>query len=207
MTSAEPEGPIDPQSVFLNVPFDEDYAPLFVALITGLAALGRKPRCVLEVPSGGRNRLERIFGLIASCGASIHDLSRVTLSDHLNVPRFNMPFELGIAYSLSQLRPHSFFVFEEKAFRLQASLSDLSGHDPYIHDGSSSGVLRCILDCFGAPSKALRLPTLEAMARRLTQSALRLQKEHRTPGLFHSYLFRRIVLAAVELAKHRGLIE
>src|SRR6185295_10176914 len=125
--STEPAAPVDPKSVFLNVPFDEEYSPLFLALIAGLAALGRTPRCVLEVPSGGRNRLERIFGLIASCGASIHDLSRVTLSDHLNVPRFNMPFELGIAYSLSQLKPHSFFVFEEKAFRLQASLSDLSG--------------------------------------------------------------------------------
>lgn len=207
MPSADSEAPVDPKSVFLNVPFDEEYGPLFLALITGLAALGRKPRCVLEVPSGGRNRLERIFGLIASCGASIHDLSRVTLSDHLNVPRFNMPFELGIAYSLSQLRPHSFFVFEEKAFRLQASLSDLSGHDPYIHDGSPSGVLRCVLDCFGVLSETPRLPVLETLARRLTQTALRLQKEQRAPGLFHPYLFRRIGLAAVELAKHRGLIE
>ena len=67
-------------------------------------------------PAEARNRLERIFGLIASCGASIHDLSRVTLSAHLNLPRFNMPFELGIAYSLSQMKQHSFFVFEEKAF-------------------------------------------------------------------------------------------
>src|SRR6185295_6928929 len=133
--STEPAAPVDPKSVFLNVPFDEEYSPLFLALIAGLAALGRTPRCVLEVPSGGRNRLERIFGLIASCGASIHDLSRVTLSDHLNVPRFNMPFELGIAYSLSQLKPHSFFVFEEKAFRLQASLSDLSGHEGAEHEG------------------------------------------------------------------------
>jgi hypothetical protein len=207
MLSADPGAPVDPKSVFLNVPFDEEYGPLFLALIAGLAGLGRTPRCVLEVPSGGRNRLERIFGLIASCGASIHDLSRVSLSDHLKVPRFNMPFELGIAYSLSQLKPHSFFVFEEKAFRLQASLSDMGGHDPYIHDGSPSGVLRCVLDCFGVPSKAPRLPTLEAMTRRLTQTALRIQKEQKTKGLFHAYLFRRIGWAAFELAKHRGLIE
>jgi len=61
--------PADRKSVFLNVPFDKGYGPLFVALIAGLAGLGRKPRCVLEVPSGGRNRLDRIFGLIASCAA------------------------------------------------------------------------------------------------------------------------------------------
>src|SRR5262245_53825722 len=207
MLSAEPAAPVDPKSVFLNVPFDEEYSSLFLALIAGLAALGRKPRCVLEVPSGGRNRLERIFGLIASCGASIHDLSRVTLTDPLNVPRFNMPFELGMAYSLSQMRSHSFFVFEEKAFRLQASLSDLSGHDPYIHEGSPSGVLRCVLDCFGVPSEAPRLPILETLARRLAQTALKLQKEQRAPGLFHPYLFQRISLAAFELAQHRGLID
>jgi hypothetical protein len=118
-----------------------------------------------------------------------------------------MPFELGIAYSLSRLRPHSFFVFEEKAFRLQTSLSDLGGYDPYIHDGSPSGVLRCVLDCFGVPSEAPRLPVLETLARRLTQTALRFQKEQRASGLFHPYLFRRIGLAAIELAKHRGLIE
>ena len=86
-------------------------------------------------------------------------------------------------------------------------MSDLSGHDPYIHDGSPTGVLRCVLDCFGGPSEAPRLTVLEALARRLTQTALRLQKEQRVPGLFHPYLFRRIGLAAFELAKHRGLIE
>jgi len=38
------------RSVFLNVPFDQAYEPIFVALITSLVALGRNPRCVLEIP-------------------------------------------------------------------------------------------------------------------------------------------------------------
>lgn len=101
MLSAEPGAPVDPKSVFLNVPFDTEYGPLFLALMAGLAGLGRTPRCVLEVSGGGRNRLERIFGLIARCGVSLHDLSRVSLSGDLAVPRFNMPFELGIAYALA----------------------------------------------------------------------------------------------------------
>ena len=207
MLSPEPSAPVDPRSVFLNVPFDTEYSALFLALIAGLAGLGRVPRCVLEVDSGGRNRLDRLFGLMATCGASIHDLSRVTLSGDLKVPRFNMPFELGITYALSQLRPHSFFVFEEKAFRLQASLSDLNGHDPYIHDGTPTGVLRCVLDCFGPPSGAPSLSILESMTRRLTQTAQTLQKERSAEGPFHPYLFRRLGWAAVELAKHRGLID
>lgn len=195
------------QSVFLNVPFDTEYRSLFIALIAGLTGLGRRPRCVLEVPSGSRNRLERIFGLIASCESSLHDLSRVTLSDHLTVPRFNMPFELGITYTLSRLTSHSFFVLEEKPFRLQVSLSDLNGHDPHIHSGNPFGVLRCILDCFGSPSGSPPLSALELLTRRLDQMALRLQKEHRVDGPFHPYLFRRITEAAVQLTRRQGLIQ
>jgi hypothetical protein len=207
MLSAKPVAPIDPRSVFLNVPFDTDYSPLFLALIAGLAGLGRVPHCVLEVVSGRRSRLDRIFGLIASCGASIHDLSRVTLSGDFEVPRFNMPFELGMTYALSQMRSHDFFVFEEKAFRLQASLSDLNGHDPHIHDGTTTGVLRCVLDCFGTPSAKPSISVLEAMTRRLTQTARTLQRQQGAEGPFRPYLFRRLGWAAVELAKHRGLIK
>jgi hypothetical protein len=86
------------RSVFLNVPFDESYEPLFVALISALVALGRIPRCVLELPEMGSGRLARILQLIRSCSISIHDLSRVGLP-----VRFNMPFELGIAVALSRI--------------------------------------------------------------------------------------------------------
>jgi hypothetical protein len=66
-------------SVFLNVPFDPRYQSLFVALIGGLTALGRKPHCVLEVPSTD-HRLKRISELMARCQASVHDLSYGGLS-------------------------------------------------------------------------------------------------------------------------------
>jgi hypothetical protein len=207
MKSSEPSPLINKQSVFLNIPFDPEYSPLFIALIAGLTALGRTPHCVLEVPSDGRNRLERIFGLIADCGSSIHDLSRVTLSGDLNVPRFNMPFELGMAYALGQLRSHSFFVLEERPRRLQASLSDLNGHDPHIHGGDPSGVLRCVLDCFGTPLDAPPLSSLESLHRRLITTANKLQREHRTDGPFHPFLFRLIAGAASESARARGLIQ
>lgn len=91
----QPSAPTDQQSVFLNIPFDREYSPLFVAIIAALTGLGRKPRCVLEIPASGRDRLGRIFELLSGCGSSIHDLSRVALSGPLQVPRFNMPFELG----------------------------------------------------------------------------------------------------------------
>jgi hypothetical protein len=151
--------------VFLNLPFDAEYAPLFLALIAGLIGLGRKPHCVLEVPSSGRSRLERLYRLIARCDASIHDVSRVTLSGKLNLPRFNMPFALGVANALARqgrgLRRHRFFVFEERPFRIDASLSDLKGFDPYIHERSQRGILAVLLDCFGSNAS----PKLDSLGR------------------------------------------
>jgi hypothetical protein len=50
----------DPQSVFLNVPFDASYEKIFVALIVALISLGRVPRCVLEITDTGQGRMPRI---------------------------------------------------------------------------------------------------------------------------------------------------
>jgi hypothetical protein len=194
------------ESVFLNVPFDERYGPLLIALISGLAALGRDPHCVLEVPSGGRNRLDRIYDLIAACGSSLHDLSWVALSSPLRVPRFNMPFELGVAYAIARQHTHSFFVLEARTHRLQVSLSDLNGHDPHIHGGTQKGVLRCLLDCFGTGSHHPPFETLKSLTRRLGRAVSRLGYEQGTRTPFHPYMFRQTVDAAVRLARAEGVI-
>lgn len=192
-------------TVFLNFPFDKGYRPLFLALIAGLVALNREPHCVLEIPSGGQNRLDRIYGLIERCGASIHDLSRVRLSGPLRVPRFNMPFELGLAYSIARRQAHSFFVLEERSYRLQASLSDLNGHDPHVHEGTQDGILRCLLDCFITQgSRQPTFATLQSLTRKLGRTVTTLEHEARHP--FYPYIFRQAVDAAVQLARAEGLI-
>lgn len=195
-----------PRKVFLNIPFDPRYRDLFLALIAGLTALGGEPHCVLEVPSAGLNRLERIYDLIASCAASIHDLSRAGLSGPLRLPRFNMPFELGIAYSLARNQPHHFFVLEERSHRLQATLSDLNGHDPHIHGGTQEGILRCILDCFGMPGRTPPFPQLLSLTSRLRRTALEMQRELGIRDPFHPFMFRQLVGAAAKLAQEERLL-
>jgi len=194
------------RAVFLNVPFDLKYRPLFIALIAGLAALGSEPHCVLEVPSAGRNRLDRIFELIESCGSSIHDLSRVGLSGKFRVPRFNMPFELGLAYSISRKQNHSVFVLEQASHRLQVSLSDLNGLDPHIHDGTQDGIYRCILDCFGTSGREPTFTTLKSLGRRLGQAVAKLEHEQALRDPFHPYVFRQAVRVAAEIAQAEGLL-
>ena len=90
-------------SVFLNLPYDSNFESLFLAYIAGVNAFGMTPRATLEI-SGSKRRLDRIVELIAACPYSIHDLSRVQRDRRAPAtPRFNMPFELGLA--VAQLKP------------------------------------------------------------------------------------------------------
>ena len=56
----------DPKSVFLNVPYDEEFSGIYVAYIVGLYQLGLVPHLASEIPGGDR-RLDKIFKLIRSC--------------------------------------------------------------------------------------------------------------------------------------------
>ena len=149
--------PPDPDSVFLNIPYDEEFHDLYVAYIVGLSCLGLVPHVASERP-GGKRRLDRILEIIQSCRYSIHDLSRVEVSTaYPATPRFNMPLELGMTIAWEHLKPetHTWFVFESERFRLQKSASDLNGTDPNIHDGTAEGILRELCNAFvrdSAPS-------------------------------------------------------
>lgn len=136
--------PPDPNAVFLNIPYDEEFSRLYVAYIVGLYQLGLVPHLASEIPGGDR-RLNRIIQLIQSCRCSIHDLSRVELSSAPSaVPRFNMPIELGMTITWQFLNPslHTLFVLESERYRIQRSASDLNGTEAYIHDGTVEGVFR-----------------------------------------------------------------
>ncbi len=138
------------KSVFLNIPYDANFERLYLAYIVGIVQLGLWPEATLAIP-GGTSRLDRIIDLIHSCPYSVHDLSRVQL-DHTSprTPRFNMPFELGLAVSWAKLNPgrHTWFVLESKERRAQKSISDLSGTDLNIHGGTIEGVMRELCNAF-----------------------------------------------------------
>ena len=189
-------------SVFLNVPFDRDYEPLFVALIGALAALGRTPRSVLEVPEQGEGRLARIFGLMRRCPVSIHDLSRVELP-----VRFNMPFELGIAFALSRLEPsHKFVLLEAKRHRLQKTLSDVNGIDPGIHNAAVRGVISCVLSHLGKPRGNPDAKTVASIHRQLWKIVPSLKAIHGRTHIYSRSIFTELVESATRLAKNEGLV-
>lgn len=102
------------RTVFLNVPYDRNYESLYLAFIAGLCGFGLIPRATVEL-TGSERRLDRIIRLIRRCRYSFHDLSRVQVDRTTpSTPRFNMPFELGLAVACvkNQRRTHEWFVFE-----------------------------------------------------------------------------------------------
>ena len=117
--------------VFLNLSYDAKFEPLLLAYIAGVSAFGLLPRTPLEIPGGGR-RLDRIFDLLRGCRYSIHDLSRVQVSrDAPRTPRFNMPFELGLAVAHQQSGgAHTWFVFEEVAHHARSKREEVTAVIP-----------------------------------------------------------------------------
>ena len=97
--------------VFLNIPYDAQFHNLALAYVAGIACFGLTSRATIEVPGGAR-RLDRIIELIGTCTYSIHDLSRVQLDRTMpQTPRFNMPFELGLAVGWEKLKdPKTYMV-------------------------------------------------------------------------------------------------
>lgn len=181
--------------MFLNVPYDDQYEPLFLAAIAGLCGLGLRPRAALELPSS-RRRLDRIFRLIRTCRYSIHDLSRVEATAG-GVPRFNMPFEAGLAVAIAHVRRHDWWLLETRPHRLQQSLSDLNGSDPVIHGGRSDGMLQALDSIFSRPAWP-EIP-LGAIRDLLVERAPEVRRRYGglyTPGGFRTLVYGATTLSA-----------
>ena len=185
--------------VFLNIPYDHKFENLFLAYIAGISAFGLEPRATLEIPSSKR-RLEKILDLIAQCSYSIHDLSRVERDRTApQTPRFNMPFELGLAVAHemgARGRNHRWFVCEAKERRLLKSLSDLNGTDPYIHGGRIIGVFRELRNIFTKPG---RQPTVQQMGRiyrQIRKSIPAILSRSASASLYSTTVFKEVVVVA-----------
>jgi hypothetical protein len=195
-------GVTERRSVFLNVPFDKSYESIFVALTSSVVALGRTPRCVLELPEVGEGRLARILRLIRSCPVSIHALSRVGLP-----ARFNMPFELGIAFTLARIeRNHDFIILESVRHRLQRTLSDANGIDPGIHGATITGAVSCVLSQLGKP-RGNPLPNqVVGVYRQLRRTIPFVKRNHGRSNIYSRAIFGELVEGAATLARKDGLI-
>jgi hypothetical protein len=185
--------------VFLNIPYDKKFERLFLAYIAGISAFGMLPHATLEIPDSSR-RLEKILKLERSCEYSVHDLSRVQLDAiKPRVPRFNMPFELGLCVADANRREgqqQNWFVFEAVANRVDKSLSDLKGTDAKIHGATVRGVLSALCDVFRRPGRQPTVPQMMQIYRGIRRNQATILKEAGSDTLYTKRVFADVCVVA-----------
>ncbi|MCC6364903.1 MAG: hypothetical protein IT165_15400 [Bryobacterales bacterium] len=146
------------KSVFINCPFDAEYAPLFDAIVFATVCCGFMPRCALESGTVSEPRLARILRALFSSKYSIHDLSRCTGEGSDNTARFNMPLELGMAMARRFMEPdneHDWLVMVPNGHTYARFISDLAAFDPATHDGSVPGVVVAVMSWLATRKDAI----------------------------------------------------
>ena len=144
------------KNVFINCPFDEDYKPIFNAILFTVHRCGFVLRCSKEFGESSTIRIQNIIGLIEESKYSIHDLSRVSTMGDL--PRFNMPLELGvcigaIAFGQKNQKLKKYLILEKDRYRFQQFISDLSGQDIQNHNNDYKDAMRAIRNWLSALTK------------------------------------------------------
>ena len=135
------------RSVFINCPFDDEFAPLLQAIAFCVTNMGFHPRLAPENADAAASRLDRIVALIRNSKYAIHDLSRCKAASSGEYARMNMPFELGIDYGAKRFGQNprtkkAILVLEHTRFDFQKTLSDISGWDIHAHKGEQTEAIR-----------------------------------------------------------------
>ena len=127
------------KNVFINCPFDREYLSLLKPLLFAVIDCGLEPRLASERSDSGEERIKKIKEMIRESRYSIHDLSRMEPIKIGELPRFNMPFELGLDFGGRYFGPKALarkrcLILEKERDRFQKVLSDISGSDILAHN-------------------------------------------------------------------------
>lgn len=160
------------RNVFINCPFDDAYrTEIFRALVFAVHDCGFQTRCALETTNAAESRISKIERIIEECQYGIHDLSRTELDPDSNLPRFNMPLELGLFLgakrfgSVKQKRK-SALVLDIERYRYHKFISDIAGQDISAHNGKTEQAIRRVRDWLKPNNPEVSIPGGQKMARR-----------------------------------------
>jgi hypothetical protein len=117
-------------------------------MVFTIIASGFHPRSALDATDGAETRVTKIAGMIGDCDWGIHDLSRVEVMAG-DVPRFNMPMELGLHLGARLLgerrhRVKKALILEAEPHRYDSILSDISGQDIEVHGNDPDRAIGCV---------------------------------------------------------------
>jgi hypothetical protein len=174
------------KSVFINCPFDTKFKPLLDVILFTIHDCDFTARHALESIGGKESRLAKIYRLINESQWSIHDLSRVQLSTGNKLPRFNMPFECGLAFGAMQYgktNQRDALVLTGVDFQDKASLSDLAGIDPGYHQNNPQLVISRVRKFLASKSSGKSIRGANAIFKRYKKFNLKLHTIAQTKGI------------------------
>ncbi len=136
---------------------------MFDAIVFAITDLGFVARSAREEDDGGDFRLAKIERIIEECKFGVHDISAVKLDPKYQLPRFNMPLELGIflgckRYGGANQRHKSVLIFDADPYRYQIFMSDIAGQDIHAHHGNIETAIRELRTWLATASQRKKLP-------------------------------------------------
>jgi hypothetical protein len=160
--------------VFINCPFDDQYVNMFRACVFTILDAGFIPRCSKEVDNATVFRLSAIVDIMRDCRYGVHDLSRIELDANSRMPRFNMPFELGVFYSAkhfgnAQQKRKECLVLEKQQYRYQKFISDISGIDVTPHQNRQKKLILSVRNWLVTASRRTTIPPGETIHNRFNK--------------------------------------
>lgn len=134
------------QNVFINCPFDAEYRDMMKAIAFVVHDAGFVARSTLEFSDSSQVRINRIMDIIEDCRFGIHDISRTELDAAYDLPRFNMPLELGLFLGAKRFgggrqKEKACLVLDREEYRYQKFISDIAGQDIESHRGDEAEVV------------------------------------------------------------------
>ncbi|UCH94834.1 MAG: hypothetical protein JSV88_31890 [Candidatus Aminicenantes bacterium] len=101
----------------------------------------------MERDDSGEERINKIKKLIRCSKYSIHDISRMEPLKEGDLPRFNLPFELGLdlgcrTYGKGRLVTKKCLILEKESYRYMRVISDISGNDIKAHNANDQKLIR-----------------------------------------------------------------
>jgi hypothetical protein len=139
-----------PPNVFVNCPFDDGYKTQFRTIAFTVLHCGCIPRCALEIVDSAQTRISKIQAIIADCRLGVHDISRTELNKN-GLPRFNMPFELGLflgakRYGNAFQKQKRCLILDREQYRYQEFISDIAGQDVEGHQNEPHQIILKVRD-------------------------------------------------------------
>ncbi len=139
------------RNVFINCAFDPTFINQFRAIVFTVHICGFIARCASET-GNSVVRIEKIFKIIEECKFGIHDLSRIEITDDSPLPRFNMPYELGVFMGCKEFgegahKTKDFLVLDSEPYRYKILVSDLAGYDfPSYEKDDINSLIKIVRD-------------------------------------------------------------